>query len=113
MRCCLKLLGDAYKEVDDFQKADAVYTEWFTIREKAVNRNQREWDYRFLADQLLQKGIMPETALELAEHASQMRSGWDFTSTLAQAYVANDRYEEAFAQFKRSMKQHGRRLYNR
>ena len=99
----LELLGDAYKEADDSEKADAVYAEWLAIRQKEVNQNQREWDYRSLADQLLRKGIMPETALELAERASQMRNSWDFASTLAQAYVANDRYEEALEQFKRSM----------
>ena len=46
---------------------------------------------------------MPETALELAERASQMGTGWYYTSTLGQAYVANDRYEDAFKEFKRSV----------
>ena len=99
----LELLGDAYKEAEDAEKADAVYAEWLAIRQKEVNRNQREWDYRHLADQLLRKGIMPEVALELAERASQMRSDWSFALTLADAYVTNDRYEEALEQFKRAM----------
>ena len=99
----LELLGDAYKEAADVEKADAVYAEWLAIRQKEVNRTQREWDYRYLADQLLKKGIMPEVALELAERASQMRSDWNFALTLADAYVTNDRYEEALQQFKRGM----------
>ena len=99
----LELLGDAYKEAEDAVKADAVYAEWLAIRQKEVNRTQREWDYRRLADQLLRKGIMPEVALELAERASQMRSDWSFALTLADAYVTNDRYEEALEQFKRAM----------
>ena len=99
----LELLGDAYKEAGNTEKADAVYAEWLTIRQKVVNRRQREWDYRNLADQLLKKGIMPEVALEFAERASQMRSHWNFALTLADAYVANDRYDEAFEQFKRAL----------
>lgn len=99
----LELLGDAYKEVDDSQKADAVYAEWFALREKEVNRKQQEWDYRSLADQLLEKDLMPETALELAERAASMRSTWDFTAILGRAYVANDKYEKALAQFKLSL----------
>ena len=99
----LELLGDAYKEAEDVEKADAVYAEWLAIRQKEVNRTQREWDYRYLADQLLKKGIMPEVALETAERASQMRSNWNFALTLADAYVTNDRYEEALQQFKRGM----------
>ncbi len=105
----LELLGDAYKEADDTEKADAVYTEWLAVRQKEVNRHQREWDYRLLADQLLRKGIMPEMALELAERASQMRSDWSFALTLADAYVINDRYEEALEQFKRAMNGTGQR----
>ena len=99
----LELLGDAYKEADDAKKADAVYAEWLAIRQKEVNRKQQGWDYRSLAQQLLDKGIMPEIALELAERASQMASGWSYASTLGHAYLANDRYEEALQQFKRSM----------
>ena len=99
----LGLLGDAYKEMDDTEKADAVYAEWLAIRQKEVNRNQRAWDYRRLADELLSKDIMPALALELAERAMQMSGSGSYAATLAQAYVANDRYEEALEQFKRSM----------
>ncbi len=99
----LELLGDAYKETDNAEKSDALYAEWMAIRLKEANREQRSWGYRSLAEQLLKKNIKPETALTLAERASQMRIGWYEASTLGQAYVANDRYEEAFEQFKRSM----------
>ena len=105
----LELLGDAYKEADAAEKANAVYAEWLAIRQKEVNRTQREWDYRYLADQLLRKGIMPKEALELAERAAQMRSDGDFALTLGHAYVANDRYEEALEQFTRGMNSIGQR----
>ena len=99
----LELLGNAYKEAGNSEKADTVYTEWLAIRQKEVNRRQQGWAYRHLAQQLLAKGIMPEMALELAERASQMGSDWHYAVTLGSAYVANNRYEEALQQFKRSM----------
>ena len=104
----LELLGDAYKAADNTEKADAVYAEWLAIRQKEVNRNQRAWDYRRLADQLLSKNIMPALALELAERALQMSGGGYYAATLAHAYVANDRYEAALEQFKHSLNDMGR-----
>ena len=99
----LELLGDAYKAAGDAEKADAAYTEWLTIQQKNANRRQSPAGYRNLARQILDKGIMPEKGLEYAERASQMGSGSSYTETLAQAYVANDRYEEAFAQLKQRL----------
>ena len=99
----LELLGDAYKAAGDAEKADAVYTEWLAIRQKEANRRQSPAGYRSLARQILDKGIMPEKGLEYAERASQMGSGASYTETLAQAYVANDRYEEALAQLKQRL----------
>ncbi|RKU34011.1 hypothetical protein C6499_00205 [Candidatus Poribacteria bacterium] len=99
----LELLGDAYKEVDNTEKADAAYAEWLAIRQKEVNRNQRAWDYRRLADELLSKDIMPALALELAERALQMSGSSYYAATLAHAYVANDQYEAALEQFKHSL----------
>ena len=99
----LELLGDAYKEADDAEKADAAYAEWLAIRQKEANREQRGWGYHRLAEQLLNKDLMPELALELAERALQMGDSGYYASTLGHAYVANDRYEEALEQFKLSM----------
>jgi tetratricopeptide (TPR) repeat protein len=99
----LELLGDAYKAAGDAEKADAVYTEWLTIQQKNANRRQSPSGYRNLARQILDKGIMPEKGLEYAERASQMGSGSSYTETLAQAYVANDRYEDALVQLKQRL----------
>ena len=99
----LELLGDAYKAAGDAEKADAVYTEWLAIRQKEANRRQSPAGYRNLARQILDKGIMPEKGLEYAERASQMGSGASYTETLAQAYIANDRYEDALVQLKQRL----------
>ena len=99
----LELLADAYKAAGDAEKAEAVYTEWLTIQQKNANRRQSPSGYRNLARQILDKGIMPEKGLEYAERASQMGSGSSYTETLAQAYVANDRYEDALVQLKQRL----------
>ena len=99
-----ELLGDAYKEAGEPEKANAAYTKWLEIRQKEVNRGQRAWDYQHLANQLLDKEIMPEKALEFAERASQTHdSSWRYASALGRAYLANERYEEALEQFKRGV----------
>ena len=99
----LELLGDAYTAAGDTEKADAAYAEWLTIQQKNANRRQSPAGYRNLARQILDKGIMPEKGLEYAERASQMGSGGSYTETLAQAYIANDRYEDALTQIKQRL----------
>ena len=98
-----ELLGDAYRKTDNVEKSDAAYTEWLRLRQKEVNGTQRPWEYVNLAQRLLDKNIMPEKALELAERGSQIGGNWYHASTVARAYVANGRYEEALEQFKISM----------
>ena len=97
-----ELLGDAYKAVKDLEKADAAYTEWLTIRQKSVRRHRAQ-DYRDLAEELLDKNILPEQALAFAERAAQIGPAPAYASTLGRAYLANERYEEALEQFKRSI----------
>ncbi len=105
-----ELLGDAYKAAGDTEKANTEYTKWLEIRQKEANQRQQAWDYQHLANQLLNKEIMPGKALELAERASQIGRSSHYASTLGHAYLANERYEEALEQFKRranNMYQHG------
>ncbi len=99
----LELLADAYKETDDTEKADTLYAEWLAIREKEANRRQSPAGYLTLARLILDKGILPDKGLEYAIRASQMSSGSSYTATLAQAYVINDRYEEALEQLKQEL----------
>ena len=98
-----ELLGAAYKDAGESEKANTTYTKWLEIRQKEVNRRQQPWGYQHLANQILDKEIMPKKALEFAERASQSgdMSG-HYASTLGRAYLANERYEEALEQFKLS-----------
>ena len=98
-----ELLGAAYKEAGEAEKANVAYTKWLEIRQKEVNRRQRAWDYQYLANQILDKEIMPEKALEFAKRASQSGDvSGHYASTLGRAYLANEQYEEALEQFKLS-----------
>ena len=98
-----ELLGAAYKEAGESEKANATYTKWLEIRQKKVSRRQRAWEYQHLANQILDKGIMPEKALEFAERASQSGDvSGHYASTLGRAYLANEQYAEALEQFKLS-----------
>ena len=98
-----KLLGDAYKEAGNPEKAGLAYTKWLEIRRQEVDQNQHASEYQQLAEELLKKNIMLETALELAKTATESRTDWGYVLTLGHAYLANERYEEAFEQFKRSL----------
>ena len=94
-----ELLGNAYKAVKNFEKAEGAYTEWLVIRQKSVHR-KRARDYRDLAGELLDKNILPEKALAFAERAAQIGTSHHYASMLGRAYLANGRYEEALEQFK-------------
>ncbi len=96
-------LGDAYKKAGDTQKAEIAYTEWAKIRHREVNKRQRASDYRQFAAQLLDRNITPELALELAKRAIEHSNYWRYHVTLGQAYLANDAYDSAREQFKRSL----------
>ncbi len=98
-----ELLGDAYTKTGDTEKAEIAYVEWAEIRNREVNKSQRASDYHQFAAQLLRRNITPEVALELAKRSTQNTNFWDYQLTLGHAYLANDQYDAALEQFKRSL----------
>ena len=98
-----KMLGDAYRGAGDTEKAAPAYAKWLEIRQKAVNQNRHASEYQQLAEELLKKNIMPETALAFATIATESQTDWTYVLTLGQAYLANEQYEEALREFKRSL----------
>ena len=98
-----ELLGDAYKKAGDIEKAEVTYNQWLKIRQKEVNRQNNYWYHREFAEQLLNKGLYPETALELAKRATLDSTSSRYILTLGQAYLANEQYEEAFEALKRGL----------
>ncbi len=98
-----RLLGDTYKEMGNPEKAGVAYTKWLEIRRQAVDQNRHASEYQQLAEEMLQKNIMPETALEFAKTATQIRTDRKYVLTLGHAYLANAEYEAALEQFMRGL----------
>ena len=98
-----KMLGDAYREAGTTEKAAPAYAKWLEIRQKAVSQNRHASEYQQLAEELLKKNIMPETALVFATVATESQTDWTYVLTLGHAYLANEQYEEALREFKRSL----------
>lgn len=98
-----QLLGDAYKAVENQEEAGIAYTQWVEFRQKEIDRSGENWDYYELARQLLQKGIMPEKALEFIDRVTQVHSGSYHTAMLGQAYLLNGEYEKSAENFKRAL----------
>ncbi len=93
-----KLLGDAYIDVGEEEKAELAYTQWINIRIKEVDMENRASEYRNLAEELLEKNLFPDTALELAEIALEKISGSRYMITVAHALLENEFYDDAFLQ---------------
>lgn len=91
-----ELLGDAYTKIGDKQKAEDAYSQWISLeKDKVLMQNQAQAQYE-LADKLLQRNILPETALELLLRAAETEWDRDLMLALAHAYVANEQYDNAF-----------------
>ena len=98
-----QLLGDAYKAVENEEKAGIAYTQWIEFRQKEIDRSGQSWDYYELARQLLQKGIMPEKALEFIDRVTEVHSGSYHAAMLGEAYLLNGEYEKSTENFKRAL----------
>ncbi len=96
-----ELLGDLYKKTGDSDKAALAYAKWLKLREQEVNI-QDAYHQRWFAEELLDKGIFPETSLKYAIRALQdnTETSYHYPMTLGRAYVANDHYDEALRYFK-------------
>ena len=98
-----EVLGDAYKETGDSEKAETAYTQWIERRQKEIERQgDLEQSFPFVW-KLLVKQVMPEKALELAERVSEMEVSPFMIPMLGEAYLVNGRYAEAEAAFKRAL----------
>ena len=91
-----ELLGDAYKNAGQKEKAELAYTQWINIRKKEVVQHNRASEYHLLAEKLLSRNLFPETALECALNAAGITLNSSYERTLAHAFLVNEMYEEAF-----------------
>ena len=99
------LLGSLYKTTSDPEKSELAYTKWLKIRQKEINSRQSAYSYRDFADVLLEKELFPETALIFAKRALQSYTGTTYTypTTLAEAYVANQLFDDALKYFNQAL----------
>ena len=98
-----ELLGDLYRTTGDSEKAEIAYSEWLNIREQEVN-GQSAYYQRWFAEELLDKGLFPETTLKYAKRALQLQDDTEtsfyYPMTLGHAYIANERYDDALRNYK-------------
>ncbi len=99
------LLGSLYKTTSDPEKSELAYTKWLKIRQKEINSRQSAYSYRDFAEELLEKELFPETALIFSKRALQSYTGTSYTypSTLAEAYVANQLFDDALKYFNQAL----------
>lgn len=91
-----ELLGDLYSKTDNPEKAEIAYTEWLKINLRKENI-QSAHEQRVIAEDLLEKELYPEMVLKHARHAMCVAkdSSFHYPMTLANAYIANERYDDA------------------
>ena len=96
-----ELLGDLYHKTGDSEKAELANAKWLKIRQQGVNKQSENYQRRF-ADELLDKGLFPETALKYAKRALQGYTGTSFyyPMTLGHACIANELYDDALKYYK-------------
>ena len=99
------LLGSLYKTIGDPEKSELAYTKWLKIRQKEINSRQSAYYYHDFAEELLEKELFPETALIFAKRALQSYTGTTYTypTTLAEAYVANQLFDDALKYFNQAL----------
>ena len=82
-----ELLGDAYKNAGEEEKAQLAYTQWINIRKKEVELQNRASEYHILAEKLLTRDIFPAVTLELAMNALENEERSSYEVTLAHALL--------------------------
>ncbi len=98
-----KMLGDNYLEAGEEEKALETYKKWFEILSNQPDQRHHAEHYFVLTEELLNKFIMLDFALELAKRAAETRPSSVYISTLGHAYLANDEYDKALEQFQHSL----------
>lgn len=97
-----RLLGDVYLGDGDSDKAQISYKKWLENIENNQDQHNHENELNQLAESLMDKNKLPEIALEAAKQATDISADSINITTLGNAYLVNEQYEEAIKQFERS-----------
>ena len=96
-----ELLGDLYKKTGNAERAELADAKWLKLREQEVNVQNANY-HRWFAEELLDKGIFPETSLKYALSAlhGNTETSYHYPMTLGHASVANGQYDDALRYYK-------------
>ena len=96
-----EILGDLYNRIGDSDKAEIANAKWLKLRQKEVN-GQSAYYQRWFAEELLERGLFPETTLKYAKRALQgdTETSYYYPMTLGHAYIANELYDDALRNYK-------------
>ena len=96
-----ELLGDLYKKTGNADRAEHADAKWLKLREQEVNGQSADY-HRWFAEELLDKGIFPETSLKYALSAlhGNTETSYHYPMTLGHASVANGQYDDALRYYK-------------
>ena len=98
-----KLSGDNYLSSGDTEKAATAYKKWLELLKDDPEPRSKITDIHQLAERLIKENRLPEITLELLKHVVQYRPDHITVPALGAAYLLNEQYDEALAQFSASL----------
>lgn len=90
-----ELLGDAYRETGEEEKAQIAYKQWLRIQKSNVDVDIF-YENSHLTEKLRNKNLFPEDALDIAIDSTESSATSNYIMTLGYALLLNELYAEAY-----------------
>ncbi|MYB65291.1 hypothetical protein F4X73_11430 [Candidatus Poribacteria bacterium] len=91
-----ELLGDAYMEAGEEEKAQIAYKQWLRIQKSNVDSADPFDENSHLTEKLLNKNLFPEDALDFVIDSTESSATSSYVMTLGYALLVNELYSEAY-----------------
>ena len=91
-----ELLGDAYMEAGEEEKAQIAYRQWLRIQQRDVDPANVFEESTHLTEKLLNKNLFPEDALDFAIDSTESSATSNYVMILGYALLVNELYGEAY-----------------
>ena len=91
-----ELLGDAYMQAEEEEKAQTAYRQWLRIQKRDVDPTDIFEENNHLTEKLLNKNLFPEDALDLVIDSTESTATSNYIMTLGYALLINELYDEAY-----------------
>lgn len=91
-----ELLGDAYMESGEKEKAQIAYRQWLRIQQRDVDPANIFEESTHLTEKLLNKNLFPEDALDIVIDSTESSATSNYVMTLGYALLVNELYDEAY-----------------